>query len=117
MIFSYSDKTLKVGDIKIDFLSPIKDVLEVDNFLLVLLRRVGVQVNIGESMNRNIQAFNQKGDKLWDIQESPSGGKKDKPYTAIYSESGDVVVYCGLGFEYSLNLKNGSVKPRGGRPW
>jgi len=116
-MFSYSGQSLKLGDTQIDFLSPIKDVLEVDNVLLVLLRRVGIKIGAGESMNRNVQAYDQKGGKLWDIQESPSGGNKDKPYTAIYFDSGDVVAYCGLGFEYSLNLKTGSVKPRGGRPW
>lgn len=116
-MFSYSDRSLKLGDMQIDFASPIKDVLEIDNVLLVLLRRVGVKIDAEESMNRNVHAYNQKGDKLWDIQESLSGGDKDKPYTAIYFDSGDVVAYCGLGFEYSLNLKTGSVKPRGGRPW
>jgi len=102
---------------QIDFLSPIKDVLEVDSIVLVLLRRVGVKIDAEESMNSNIQAYSQQGDKLWDIQESTSGGNKDKPYTAIYIDSEDVVAYCGLGFEYLLNLKTGSVRPRGGRPW
>ena len=117
MNYSYSGCILKLGGKRIRFFSPIKEVLEADGVLLILLKRIGVKLDYRESMNRNIYAYDSIGQKLWEIQESPSGGSKDKPYTAVYLEAGKVVAYNGLGFEYKLNLIDGSVEPLGGRPW
>ena len=117
MNYSYSDATLKIDEKVITFLSPIKDILAIENILLVILQRVGVVVRQSESINSNIYAYDHNGNKLWQIQECPIKTKSNKPYTGLYIQLEGVVAYCGLGFEYKVNLSDGSVEFLGGRPW
>ena len=117
MNYSYSEASVKIDGKVITFLSPIKDVLEIENLLLVILQRVGVVVHDSESRNSNIYAYDLNGNKLWQIQECPLKTKQNKPYTGLYIQLEDVIAYCSLGYECKVNLSDGSVELLGGRPW
>ena len=117
MKYKVAQSSLFIDDKEIKFNSPIKDFVESDSLIIVLLKVVGEGVNDKEVINSSIVACDQEGLIRWHIKEAPDGGDRKKPYTGLYKKNNKVIAYNGLGFEYYLNVMNGDVKGVGGKPW
>jgi hypothetical protein len=84
---------------------PIAEVFEYKD--LIVAR---VEPCTGVIFNRNIFAFTAHGNLLWQIEESPHGTEKDKPYTRIFLNNDGLLVAANwIGVDYLVNVKNGSI--------
>jgi len=71
-------------------------------------------------LNRNVEAYDKKGNLVWVIQECPVGGaEQDKAYMNIWIESEKLLAGNWVGLDFIVNIENGNVSPAklGVRPW
>lgn len=67
----------------------------------------------GEIFNRNVFCFTRQGNCIWQIEESPHGAEKDKPYVGILIDSGDALVAANWnGVDYFVNANNGKISTK-----
>jgi len=73
-----------------------------------------------ENLNRNVYAFNERGELVWTIQEAPHGGEnQDKAYMSLVIENGKLIAGNFIGVDYIVKLEDGTVTPQNTntRPW
>lgn len=69
-------------------------------------------------MTRNIWAFDQEGNKVWEIEAAREFRNEANCYTGLWIEDGKLVGYNWVGINVIINPKDGSVfVPFGQRPW
>ncbi len=71
-------------------------------------------------LNQNVEAYDQKGNFIWVIQECPVGNSiKDKPYMNIWIKGKNLIAGNWVGLDFIVNMQNGNVEPSklGTRPW
>lgn len=79
--------------------------LEVQGFLIVR-----IEPDVGSTYNRNVFALH-RGKILWQIEESPHGADKDKPFTSIsLGMGGEVIAGNWNGVDYSVDISSGTIK-------
>lgn len=72
----------------------------------------------GDVLESNIFAFNKNGDQVWKIQETKQVGSLEEPFGDIsLRDDGNVIAGTIRGYEYIVNIEDGSITPTGGRPW
>ena len=103
--FVVKDGSLFIGDRRLELPYPVEDVVECKGVIVVR-----IEPPAGVIFNRNVFAFTAQGDSLWQIEESPHGTEKDKPYVGILlSQEGSLVVANWIGVDYLVNIQSGSV--------
>lgn len=119
MTNSYFIPKLEIEGKEINFYSPIKKILIVRNIVLVLLERVGVEVNEKkESLSQNIHAFDTKGNKLWTVQALDPFQGMQAIITGLFMRNDKVLAYVSWGVEYEIDLNDGTlINIPGQRPW
>jgi hypothetical protein len=73
-----------------------------------------------DKLNKNVKAYDAKGELAWTIQECPVGGAdQDKAYMDIQIKDGQLIAGNWVGLDFVVNLTNGNVSPykKGVRPW
>ena len=69
-----------------------------------------VESPVGEVFNRNVFSFTFQGDCVWQIEESPHGTEKDKPYVDIFLDEADVLVAANWnGVDYIVDGNTGGI--------
>jgi hypothetical protein len=95
---------LIIGNKHIELSYPVAEIKEWKNYIVVR-----VEPSAGELFNRNVFAFTKQGDCVWQIEESPHGTEKGKPYVEILvDDSGNLIAANWNGVDYSVDA--GSVK-------
>ena len=118
MDFNIHDHVLDANGISITLPLPIKQVLYQDNKIIVLVDDGLGRDYRDDSLDRNIYAFTENGEQVWQVQQCPHGGESPKPYMTISLENKQLIAYNWIGVSYSIDLEIGSVTPYGsGRPW
>lgn len=112
MLLKYQDKTLNLCGHEIVLPYSIENVLERHGVVIVLFKYY-------KTTNRNIYAFNNRGEKIWEVQEAPNLSYEERPFTSIRIENDMLIAHNWVGVEYSINLDKGTVTPygTGKRPW
>jgi hypothetical protein len=116
----YHNKTLTINNHSVVLPYVIKDLIEFENMVIILIRYDGNFPSDSRLLGRNIYAFDGQGHELWKIQQCPYRGEERRPsYTGIQkNENGELIAYNLIGFNYIVNLDNGEVTRYGtGRPW
>lgn len=102
---AFVNSKLTIGGRAIDFPHPIEEALIYRDLIIVR-----VEPPAGISFNRNVYGISQKGDVLWQIEESPHGTQEDKPYVNIYTgQNDDLIAGNWNGVSYSINPDNGKI--------
>lgn len=103
--FKILGNKLRIDNYELDFPYKIKQV-EAIRYLLIVM----VDIPFKTTYNRNVFAVNARCEIQWQIEESPHGGTRDKPYSAIIHDgSGGLVAETFIGINYQVNLANGAV--------
>jgi hypothetical protein len=84
---------------------PVGQVVDVGTALVVRL-----DVLTGTHLNRNVYLFDAAGRIVWQIEESPDGGVRDKPYMHVKFQDGVLIAENWIGVDYYVNLTSGKVK-------
>ena len=90
--------------------------LEINDLIIVLFRPFNQaewdQVDaLGTDMNRNIWAFNQAGDLVWQVAPCMPGHEGLFVYDGVFFQDGRLLCgNAGMGRDYELNPVDGSVK-------
>lgn len=110
---------LEIGGIELKFYSPIQKVLITADRVLVLLERVGIEVDeTKESSTQNIHAYNTNGNKLWSITPPPPFQNRNGLITGLYTRKNKVLAYMSYGIDFEINLEDGSlIHIPDQRPW
>jgi len=86
----------------------IKQKLKVNKIFLVRVD-TGNTIQYGdESLDRNIYAFNESGEQIWQIEPAPIR-QSPNPYMSLRTEEGKIIAETWTGVELSINLSDGSV--------
>ena len=88
---------------EINFLFPIRQVLELENMLIVRL-----EPDIGKIFNENVFCYDKEGKLIWQI-EPIHYFIPDSPYTSIHMEGDRLFLYNWSGIEVEVCPKNGSI--------
>ena len=101
------DNKLYINNNVINLPYPVHKVIEISNSIAVLL-----EIPMKKLLNRNVYLFSSEGEQIWQIEEPIVLDKEySSPYTNIWlSEQGDLLAYSWSGFEYIVDLENGSAK-------
>ena len=103
--FKVKEGSVFIANRSIGLPYPVGEVVECRDAIVVR-----VEPPAGVIFNRNVFAFTAQGDLLWQIEESPHGTEKDKPYVGILvSQDGSLVVANWIGVDYLVNVKSGSI--------
>lgn len=79
--------------------------LEVQGLLIVR-----IEPDVGDTYNRNVFALD-RGKILWQIEESPHGTEKDKPFTSIsLGRDGELIAGNWNGVDYSVDISDGTIQ-------
>jgi len=96
---------LYVGDQCIELPHPVVQVVKCQGIFIVR-----VEPPAGVVFNRNVIAFANQGQQLWQIEESPHGTEADKPYVGITVEAdGSLTAANWNGVDYRVDLRDGSI--------
>lgn len=96
---------LFIGNGSIDLPYPVSEIIDFGDSIAVR-----VEPPVGVIFNRNVFAFSERGDPLWQIEESPHGTENDKPYVKIIRErDGGLVAYNWNGVDYLVDMANGAI--------
>ncbi len=70
-------------------------------------------------MERNIWAYDLQGNLIWKVSPPTIRPYKSNPYTSVFEKNGKVYGGNWCGYDFEINLKDGSVTPpdKPGRPW
>lgn len=114
--------TLNISDQIIEFDADVKQKLVVGKLIVVRVYPLDEDLNSypQEKLNRNVYAYNDQGKLAWQIQEAPHGDvSMDKAYMGVKVKNDILVAENWIGVDYSVNLKDGTVKPldKNVRPW
>ena len=68
---------------------------------------------------RNIWAYDLQGNLIWKVSPPTIRPYKSNPYTSVFEKNGKVYGGNWCGYDFEINLKDGSVTPpdKPGRPW
>lgn len=103
--FEVRDGALIIANRRLDLTHTVAQILECHDTIIVRS-----DPPAGMILNRNLFAFTTQGDLLWQIEESPHGTQKDKPYVGlIISQDGLLVAANWIGLDYTVNVQNGKV--------
>jgi hypothetical protein len=72
-----------------------------------------------EGRRRNVWAIDQTGNVKWRIAPYPGKGATNDTYTGIWEDSGKLVAYNGVGYDFYVDPATGAVtyvNPKA-RPW
>lgn len=100
---SYTENELQIGDETITLEYDVKDVLVVDETVLVLQ-----QVPSGVREDQNVVAFDLEGNHRWDIA-PPTEGMKGQPYSFIRNEDGRVEANNWNAYKFEVDIDTGNV--------
>jgi hypothetical protein len=104
-LYRVENGNLFIADRAIDLPHPVIEVIECGEMIVVR-----VDPPAGTIFNRNVFAFTKHGELLWQIEESPHGTEKDKPYVAILrAQDGNLIAANWIGIDYLVNLANGNI--------
>ena len=96
---------LFIGESRIELPYPVAEIVECSDSIIAR-----VDPPPGEIFNRNVFAFTRQGDCIWQIQESPHGTEKDKPYVGIsHGERGQLVAANWNGVDYFVDIDSGNI--------
>jgi hypothetical protein len=99
---------LIIGDKHIELSHPVAEVKEWKNYIIVR-----VEPPVEELFNRNVFAFTKEGDCVWQIEESPHGTEKDKPYVGIFVDDRDNLIAANWnGVDYSVDTSSGKISTK-----
>lgn len=101
--FEVKDGSLFISGKCMDLPYPVGQVMKCNDAIIARL-----ELPSGVIFNRNVFAFSAQGDLLWQIEESPHGTEKDKPYVGI-SQNGALVAANWIGVDYLVNIQNGRI--------
>lgn len=105
--FIVDQKTLLVGNNKIEFQNSIDTVKNCANLYIVLIREVGIN---------NVYAVNEKAQIIWQVEDAGSVYPiiNDVPYVGTkINESNQIVVTNFNGVTYNVDPTNGKFISRG----
>jgi hypothetical protein len=73
----------------------------------------------GVDMERNIWAYDAAGNLVWMVSPPTIRPYGSNPYTSVFKKDGKVFGYNWCGYDFEINLSDGSVTlpPNPGRPW
>ena len=129
----YNNNTIEIGGKKIIFPSVINKncdgipyIIEINDLIIVNFHPYGKAEwdhvdALGTDMNRNIWAFNQSGDLVWQVAPCSPGVVGPRAYDGVFFKDGRLL--CGNSVtcrDYELNPVDGSVKrypDHPVRPW
>ena len=67
---------------------------------------------------RNVWKYSKSGQKLWQSKEFKINNRGDVSLKVFVSESGELMVYCSIGYFANLDPETGAIDPIvEGRPW
>lgn len=103
-MFEVIDKRLLINNRVFSFPYPVVDVVLVEQLIVLM-----VEPSSGIIFNRNVYAFSDEGDFVWQIAESPHGAG-DNPYVAIRLDHQNRLLACSWnGNDYLVDSKNGEI--------
>jgi hypothetical protein len=115
MKYSYNGNQLTVKNKKVEFLSSIEKIVDLNDKLLVLVKDESTK---DKKKHGNIFAVSAEGKILWAVQVSKPFEGWYRPFTGIYVRDNIVIAYSPIGVEYKVNLDNGElVDMPDQRPW
>ena len=120
MPITYLEKILDINGNKAFLENNIKEILLLDDLTIVRLDDDQAHGPGDKSMNRNVLAFDQKANLIWEIQEAPHGGDEwPKPYVRLAKQGSRLIAGNWIGVDYVVDLKTGNVNAgeSKGRPW
>lgn len=94
-------------------------ILDLGNLILVNYYGSGMENMTDDEMERNISAFDVRGNEVWRIHPPTVRPQKINPYTSVFQKNGKVYGGNWCGYDFEINLADGSVKlpKNSGRPW
>jgi len=114
--------SVEIGGKDIYFPAQIEQIIEFHGLYIVRIYPNDDELDIypQENLNRNVYAYNEIGELVWQIDEVPHGDKGgDKAYMNLWIENKDLIASNWVGLDYRVNLDNGSigVYRENVRPW
>lgn len=106
--YSIIEGVLEANGLQVKLPFPSVQALDVDGLIIVR-----IEPAIGAVYNRNVFALSENGNIEWQIEESPHGTERDKPYTSI-SVIGPSQLVAGNwnGVDYLVSLRDGSISAK-----
>lgn len=120
MSITYLEKILDINGRKAFLNTNIKEILLFDDLTIARLDDGQTHGQGDKSMNRNVLAFDQNANIVWEIQEAPHGDNEwPKPYTHLSKQDTKLIASNWIGVDYVVDLKTGHVHAgeSNGRPW
>lgn len=105
MSISVSGKTISINGTKAEFHYAIKDFIEIEKSLIIVL----LEVPFGKQFNQNIFCIDRTSNILWQVGKPDDVEKgDDQPYTYIdVSQDGRLIAGDSLGVDYCIDLRTG----------
>ncbi len=96
----------------------IQEYIIIDNLIIVRVDDDKTYKSGDTSLDRNIYAFDEACNFLWQIEVAPDGSSP-KPFMKIAEKEGKIVVDNWIGTNYILDVKSGGLSSvsKGDRPW
>lgn len=99
---SYSADQLVIEEVTVDLRYPIKDVTTLGEVVVALLDVPSETID-----NRNVEAFDRDGNRLWTIQASVE--ERDNPYMSIEEGEEGLIVEAWNGMRYRVDEDTGEI--------
>lgn len=100
--------TLIISNRRIDLAYPVVQIKELESYIVAR-----VEPPAGEIYNRNVFGFTRQGNCIWQIEESPHGTEKDKPYVELFVDDGDSLVAANWnGVDYFVDASSGRISTK-----
>jgi hypothetical protein len=104
-VFAISDSKIFVQGKEISLPHPVTEAKIYHDLIIVKVEPPPRTI-----FNRNIFGLSKNGEIRWQIQESPHGTQKDKPYIDVFiTPSGALIAANWNGVSYSVDPDNGKI--------
>ena len=108
-------KRVIIGDAEVEFRQDIKKVLELNDLVVILLRK-GKLDESGSFYSRNILAYDGKGEPVWRVEDAGisvrnrEGNYIPQPYLSLWTGKDGKSLHAGLGgIEVEIDPSNGML--------
>ncbi|MCU4802444.1 hypothetical protein OB920_18945 [Halobacteria archaeon HArc-gm2] len=104
---SYEDNTLHIGSQKLDLPEEVDTIVEGNQLIVVLFAVMGKPSQI---KHRNVWAFDESGEKVWEIEEeSLPTAADDKQYIYLWEDDGELWAQCWHSHEHRIDWETGEL--------
>lgn len=117
-----SDCILHLANKNIELPAPIKQSVRVGQLTVIRVYPSDEMLNDypQDKLNRNVYAYDESGEQVWQIQTAPHGGSgEDKAYMEIRIDGDKLIAGNWIGVDYLVDIASGIVSQaqKDIRPW